>query len=798
MPGPNCDKEKYQVRTSVRKIVEFILRSGSIDRRISEKAELDAMQKGAKIHKKIQSAAGSSYTSEVSLKHEFDMGDHVILTEGRADGVIEEDGEYTVDEIKTVFSDPEETEEPKKVHLAQAMFYAYFILCDKNLEHITVRMTYVDYESEKKKYFYSEYTASEIEMNVTEIIKEYDKWIVLTHSLEEERNESIKNMSFPFPFREGQERIIKAVYNTIRNKKNLYLEAPTGSGKTLAVMYPSIHALGEERCKKIFYLTARTVAAKAAVEASAILTNRGLSLRSVNILSRQNACMLNEPQCDPVSCKYAEGFYDKINGILFDMLRTEHSFDKDVIMRYAEEFKICPYYLILELCEFSDLIICDYNYVFDPDVRLASYFADKGENYIFLVDESHNMVQRSRDMYSAVLDKDNVLAARRLFKEKDKRVYTSLGKLNKTLLDLKKKTEKTTVLGNIDETADRVERAMFEFDRFLENENDAAFKSEALEFYFELRSFINAYIRSDERYVYYCEENDKDLIVKIRCVDPSEDIKKAVEPGVSTVFFSATLRPLEYYKRLTGAEDGDYEYQAPSPFPPDNKKIFIGRDVSSRYKRRNTEEFRKIASYIFKMAQSRKGNYLVFFPSHAMLRGVLNVYKEEFDCDEINWAVQSRTMGEDDREIFLENFEEDQKRSFIGFGVMGGIFAEGIDLPGDRLIGVAVVGTGIPQISGETDILRNKYEEMGLNGFDYALKYPGMNKVMQSAGRLIRTESDTGIILLLDDRFLGRDYRNLFRNDWSDPVTVDLKDFESRAAQFWKEIKKDPDLPDPL
>ena len=782
--------EKYRVRTSVRKIVEFVLRCGSIDRRISEKSEIDAMLKGAKIHRKIQSQAGAGYKSEVPLKHEFDMGDHIIFTEGRADGVICEDGSYTVDEIKTLFSDPEELDEPKYVHLSQAMFYAYFILCDNALENISVRMTYVNYDTEEKKFFNYDYTAEDIKEKVFCIIEQYDKWVVMEHEHLNLRNETIRELSFPYPFRTGQERIVKAVYNSVKNRRNLYLEAPTGSGKTLGVMYPAIHAMGEERCSRIFYLTARNVAARAAVEASAILTGKGLILNSVHILSRNNACMLSEPQCDPVSCKYADGFFDRINDILFHMLTNEKSFDRDVIFRYAEEYKLCPYYLILELTRFMDLIVCDYNYVFDPDVRLSSFFDDGGENFIFLVDESHNMVSRSRDMYSASILKEDVLASRRLFKERNRKVYLALGRLNKVLLELRKNTEKITVLNSIACITDPLEHVMFEFDRFLEKEEDAVFRSEVLEYYFVFRSFLNAYARSDERYVYYCEADGKDLLVKILCVDPSEDIKNSIACGVSTVFFSATLRPLEYYKRLTGAADSDYEYQAPSPFPPGNKKIFIGADVSSRYKRRNESEFRKIASYISKMALSRKGNYLVFFPSHKMLQDVLKVYKEEFDCDDINWAVQSRMMLDDDREIFLENFEENAKRSFIGFSVMGGIFSEGIDLPGDRLIGVAVIGTGIPQISGETDILRTKYEEMDLNGFDYALKYPGMNKVMQSAGRLIRTETDTGMILLLDDRFLNRDYRNLFRNDWADPEVVVLDDFDIRAEDFWNSIRK--------
>ncbi|MGI6020769.1 MAG: ATP-dependent DNA helicase [Lachnospiraceae bacterium] len=786
------DDAEYRVDISVRKLVEFVLREGSLRAATGETTDLNAMLKGARIHRKIQSQKGLDYQSEVVLKQVLSFDGYRIFLEGRADGISRTDGKLCVEEIKGVFSDPEEIRKEKYVHLAQAMCYGYMVCELESEEGCSVKIIYADVETAKTSEFEYYYSFAELKAFFDGLMDDLRKWIEFKIEWIERRNSSISAITFPYEYRAGQKNLIKSVYLTIKNNKKIFVEAATGIGKTLAVLYPTLKAMGEGEAGRFYYLTSKTVTGKAADDALALLSDKGLELKRTFISAREKMCFKAEVRCDDQYCEYARDFYSGINDILLEILKSENDFDRDVIRKYAEKYRICPYYLSLELASWCDGIVCDYNYVFSPDVRLSGMFEQPEiSRDVILVDEAHNLVDRARDMYSAVLNKDEVLKARRIVKEKSPKIYKRLSLINKKMIEHRKNTENGFRVierdcKDITEIVSVIELLMFDFAEYFEKNGDPDSDSELLEFYFSARKFFNQYNPDDRNYVCYEEETKEGFLMKLFCINPSDALRECLKAMKGTVFFSATLLPVDYYKSLLGFSEGDYEIYAGSPFDPARKQIIISNDVSSKYTMRNENMYRTICRYILKTAEGRKGNYMVFFPSYKYLQDVFEVFRREFDRDDLTWVVQSRIMSEEDREIFLENFYENNSRTMIGFCVMGSLFSEGIDLIGDKLIGAVIVGTGIPQVSNETGLLRDAYEEQGFDGFDYAFRFPGMNKVLQAAGRVIRTEHDRGVIVLLDNRFLEHRYQKLFPREWKGFSVTEFSGFEEIIASFWK------------
>ena len=789
-------KNPPQIRVSVREFVEFACRSGDLDERISASAEQEAMLAGARIHRKLQKMAGPSYRAEVMLSAKEELPQYLITIEGRADGVVETDSdgalEILVDEIKGTYADLDKMDAPSPVHLAQAVCYALFL----NREHpdasMTVQITYVHLKSEDIRRFQYPYTKEELTERFSAMLDDWDRFLSGYVSRTNERDASMEALTFPFLYREGQESLVRAVYRTVRQKRKLFLMAPTGVGKTMAVLYPAIRAIGEGEANRLFYLTAKTVGAEAPREALRILSDRGLAFRTVQMTSKEKICMLASPSCNPDDCACAKGYFDRNKEAVLALLSEGTYFGKEEILAVAEKYRICPYELTLDLSVWCDALIGDYNYAFHPDVRLRRFFGESAKDpYLFLIDEAHNLVDRARDMYSARLLKKKVLAARKLVKDRSNSAYRALSKLNATLLALKKEqgdlpyrlTDGDCGLSILSMNA------MQKLDQMFEEEEDLRLRESLLDFYFSLRRFVNAADRLDEHYAVYTEEDAEDGFgIRLFCTNPSAILRDLMGEAESTVLFSATLLPIGYYRTLLGADDEDYAVYAPSPFDPEKRCVLIANDVSSRYTRRGEAEYRKIASAIAMLAQSKRGNYLVFFPSHKMLRDVFAVYRKEFDREDIDWVLQSAYMSEEDREIFLENFAEAPKdRSLVGFCVMGGIFSEGIDLAGEKLIGTVIVGTGLPQISTEGEILKASFEEQELPGFDYAYRFPGMGKVLQAGGRVIRTMEDRGVILLLDERFLTRSYHALFPREWSRRSALPCAEIGDALRRFWEE-----------
>ena len=780
-------KEETIIRISVRSLVEFILREGDIDNRVSGSMEKDAMLLGGKIHRKIQSRMGTNYTAEVPLKIQMPCDGFVLQIEGRADGVLKDDGKVLIDEIKGILRSLEHLEAPVPVHLAQAKCYAYIYAVQNSLKCIDVQMTYCQMETEEIRRFCQEFEFQELQTWFQDLVTQYEKWAKFEIEWRNVRNDSIRQIEFPFPYREGQRDLVASVYRTILRKKKLFIQAPTGVGKTMATVFPAVRAMGEGLGEKIFYLTAKTIMRTVAEQAFSLLKEKGLLYKTITLTAKEKICFCEEAECNPDACPYAKGHFDRVNDAVFDLITHSGDWSREVLEEQAKKYMVCPFEMSLDVSNWADAVICDYNYVFDPQAHIKRFFSESGKGeYLFLIDEAHNLVERGREMYSASLYKEDLLEVRKLVKAEDPKLAKGLSECNQQFLELKRECEHYQILKSVSHIALKLMNVLSKLEDYLEECKDAEKKKRVLDFYFAVRSFLNIHDIMDENYVIFSEMmEDGRFQIKLFCVNPAVNLQNYLEQGNSTIFFSATLLPVHYYKKLLSVEKDDYAVYAHSSFPQENKFLFIGTDVSTRYTRRGESTYQRFARYIAVMAEQKKGNYMAFFPSYRFLEEVHTCFLECVD-HEVDSICQVSYMDEEQREEFLEEFEQEREKSLVAFCVMGGIFSEGIDLTEDKLIGAVIAGTGLPQVCTEREILKQYFNAADMDGFDYAYLYPGMNKVLQSAGRVIRTESDRGVILLLDDRFREMRYREVFPREWQQYQLGSVKNLEQEIRTFWE------------
>lgn len=863
-----------EIHISVRNLVEFLLRSGDLDNRIKGSAQ--AMLAGSKIHRRLQKQAGGDYRAEVPMacRYIFDreepqndkediLANAAVIVEGRADGIysgqipqdaLDMEGNLigilssgdaktdadlpcvTIDEIKGTYRNLSRMRRPEPVHVAQARCYGYMYVMAHDLTAVQMRMTYCNMDTEQMRYFYERMSRKEICSWFDALMAEYRKWAAYTLQWRERRTASIRSMSFPFPYREGQKELAADCYRTIVHGRKLFLEAPTGSGKTITTLFPAVKAMGEGKAEKIFYLTAKTIARTVAEDTVNLMRDRYLQCKSVTLTAREKICTLEKPDCNPKACPRAKGHFDRVNEAIYALLTSRDDFSRAAIEEYAEKYQVCPFEMGLDMSLFADIIIGDYNYVFDPHAYLRRFFGE-GEmrrEYLFLIDEAHNLVDRGREMYSAQLTKEEFLEVRRAVKGRMARIERCLGACNTAMLELRRLVSKegeavcleAEDIERLSACLYRLQAAISEYledynrkrrredagkehslavetagERICETEVEAAdFDPDSdlgsdsedghvllLDLYFELNHFLMIYEKLDEKYVIYAIK-DETFMIRLFNVDPSTNLKECMDRGRASVLFSATLLPIQYYKSLLGGTQEDYEVYARSVFDPEKRALLVANDVTSRYSRRGPEEYARIADYIHRIGMARYGNYMVFFPSYAFMRAVYQAYQEIYEETETEIWIQKERMSEADREEFLRRFtRSSEEGSFYGFCVLGGIFSEGVDLKKDALIGAVIVGTGLPQISQERELLKDYFARNGVNGYDYAYRYPGMNKVLQAAGRVIRTSEDTGVVALLDERFLQSGYRMLFPREWANYEEICLEQVSHRVDRFWDE-----------
>lgn len=860
-----------EIRISVRNLVEFILRHGDIDNRIQVSPD-NAMQEGGRIHRMIQRRMGAEYQAEVSLKYSHPTEKYVLTVEGRADGIIHQDGKVIIDEIKGTYRDLSRMKAPMPLHLAQAKCYAYIYSLKKELKEIQVRLTYCNIPTEELRYFYEDYLFQELEAWFQDLISAYRQWSDYSWEWRRIRQNSIEGLAFPFPYREGQRELAADVYKTIYHGRKLFLEAPTGVGKTISTVYPAIQAMGKGMGEKLFYLTAKTITRTVAEDTLTLLRQKGLHFKSVILTAKEKICFMEQTECNPEACPYAKGHYDRVNDAMFDLLTSKESFSREEIENYAERYQVCPFELCLDMSLYADAVICDYNYLFDPHVYLKRFFGEgAGGSYLFLIDEAHNLLERGREMYSACLWKEQFVELQKELKqtvvsetEKSKKksdidgqltldmtqsltgmsdhskVFSTasygesedmsrisaekrrlggrsvlvrqgyadkltyhLDRCNKELLAMKRECDGSCMVEDIDPFVQALMRFHSALDDYLseQEEGQLPVRELLLDFFFEVGHFLEIYELLDENYVKYTQMGDDGtFLLKLFCVNPRENLKNCMLRGRSAILFSATLLPIQYYKKLLGGDPEDYEVYARSVFQPERRALFIANDVTSKYTRRSEEEYDNIARYIDEIVKNRHGNYMVFCPSYAFLRIIYEKYMERYSGEDRECIIQSEHMSESDREDFLARFQgdstldlqaeiameiEEEDRILIGFCVLGGVFGEGIDLKNDSLIGAIIVGTGLPQVCFEREILKDYFDCTGENGFDYSYRYPGLNKVLQAAGRVIRTVEDVGIVALLDERFLQFSYQKLFPREWAAFETVTVDTISKRVERFW-------------
>lgn len=784
--------EKPRVRISVRNLVEFILRSGDLDNSSGTSGDKEAMLKGGRLHRKIQRSMKGDYQAEVSLKKESEYDDVVIQVEGRADGIFTEDGAVYIDEIKGTYGNVQAMDMPIPVHRAQAMCYGMIWGEKEGISEIHIQMTYAHLETEETRRFREDFSIEELKDWYQKLLDAYHKWIAYSLNWKKERNASMKDLQFPFPYREGQRDIVSGVYHTVSSGKTLFVQAPTGVGKTMSAIFPSVRAIGEGKGETLFYLTAKTITGTVAQEAFHILREKGLKFKVTAITAKEKLCFQDTPECTPEKCPYAKGHFDRVNDAVYELWTTEEVYSREVIRAHAEKWQVCPFEMCLDLSIWVDGIICDYNYVFDPNVHLKRFFGENiSGDYIFLIDEAHNLVERGREMYSAGISRQSLVALRKKIRKRFSKLARTLDKANRQMMELEENLAETgkgyQVLSNPGVLPITFLTISGELEEILEEkELEEELRREILEFYFIVRDFLNVSELVDENYVVYTENSaEEGFRLRLFCVNPAENLGEYLKKGKSAIFFSATMFPMLYYRELLTTDRDAYGIYVQSPFPKENRRILIGSDVSSRYTRRNRAEYQKIAGYIARCVWQRQGNYMAFFPSYRLMEDVLQVYEEEFSVDWVRCVCQTPDMTEQEREGFLEEFQE-REGTLVGFCVLGGIFSEGVDLTGESLIGAVIVGTGLPQIGSQREILKEYYDKKNHCGFDYAYRYPGMNKVLQAAGRVIRTKEDKGVILLLDDRFWDRDYQEIFPREWQDRTGCRLDTVEGAVETFWK------------
>jgi DNA excision repair protein ERCC-2 len=658
-----------------------------------------------------------------------------------------------------------------------------------NLREVRIHLTYYQLDSQMEKTFERHFTAAELETFFHELITPYLVWFRKVRERQTQRDQSIQALDFPYDdYRPGQRDMAVAVYKAIRANDRLYIQAPTGVGKTIAALFPAVKAVGLGLADKIFYLTAKTPGRLVAEEALEDMRRVGLQFKSVTLTAKEKICFCPPVNCDPDECVFARNYFGKVKVALAE-IDWHDAFCRPVIEHIARDFEICPFEFSLDLALWVDCIICDYNYAFDPRVYLRRFFDFSSDPYVFLIDEAHNLPDRARSMYSTELDKKSVLALRRALKAHLPVLVKKLSAINKILLEKRKACQADGLEALVEqEPPETLLKAVREFNQKAEDwlvlNRPSEFRQELLDFYFSCCNYLRTAEYFDTFYVSYFERHGKaDLKAKLFCLDPAPMLATPLERSQSTIFFSATLLPIGYYKKLlTGAVDHP-QRTFRSPFPVENVRLLIHNRISTKYRQR-VDSYAPIASAIETICGAQVGNYMVFFPSYAYMQAVLALVKEWLPEGQL--LVQERGMTEEARETFLAQFSTDNPETLIGFAVMGGIFGEGIDLVGERLIGAVVVGVGLPQVGLERDLIKGYFDGHNVSGFAYAYQYPGFNRVLQATGRVIRTETDRGIIVLIDERFTHTRYRRLFPAHWRRFQVVQSEvEIKNQLARFW-------------
>lgn len=752
------------IKESVRGIVEYVLKSGSLDDRYTSRGR--AIE-GTIAHTKLQKDNANvyeDYEKEVVLKCQFDVENIILDVEGRADGIIKEKSDVIIEEIKSTYKDLIYIQEDyNDLHWAQGKFYGYIYCKDNSLDNVVIRLSYYNINTGEVKSFDKRFTLNELNLYINELINKYIGVIEIREEFKEKRDISIRNMKFPFSsYRKGQKELATTCFNSIKHKGTLFAQAPTGIGKTISTIFPAIKGIVRGSGERVIYLTSKSITRVVAEDAYLRLLDNGLRFKVVTISAKEKMCLNAEVKCNPEDCIYARDYYTKINEIINTIIVREDFFSREKIRSFGEEFKVCPFELSLDISDWVDGIICDYNYAFDPRVKLKRVFEQDNSKNVLLIDEAHNLVNRARDMYSGEISKSSVMLAIKILKGKAQSLYKTVKLINKEIIEIRRQLEEkdVNVLYGNNEYKDLVKCIrMFigEADEYLIKSKGTQGYEDVLDFYYSCRSYVALSELYSKEYTTILRKEKNEFIIKIFCIDPSKNIGQVLDSSYSSILFSATLSPIKYYIDLLGGDDDSYRVKLQSPFKSENLDVFT-HSLDMRYTSRNNN-MSKLCDIINCFITEKVGNYIIFLPSFQYLKGVYELYIDKYGED--NTIVQSESFTEDEKEEFLNTFQIGA--NITAFSVVGGMFSEGVDLPGERLIGAVIVGVGFPKVSLENDVIKEYFE---IGGFDYAYTYPGINKILQSAGRVIRSENDKGRILLVDSRYYNNKYKSMLPKEW--------------------------------
>ncbi len=773
------------IRISAKDIVKFIYSGGDLTSEFqSNKRALE----GIEAHKYLQNKYQDDDQKEVFVETIFECGNYCFHITGRMDGLLKENNKIIIEEIKSTKTDLELLElDTRPEHLMQGKMYAYIFAKNNNLKSINVRLTYIAVEGYATKSFNKRYNFSQLQKFFTKTIEDYTLWLEIYNQHQEKKMKSIVGLKFPFEeYREGQYKFMGAVYQTLIKEDILYSIAPTGIGKTVGSLYSALKTINNE-VEKIFYLTAKNAGKKIVVDTVNLLKKNGLICKTTVINSKEAMCLMDKVDCDPDICPYSKGFFNRLRDAVHDIFVHNDVYDMKLIKDYGKYHSICPHEFSLELSNYSDLVICDYNYAFDPRVHLIRYFEDDYYSPKLLIDEAHNMVDRSRSMYSCSISKESLINLRKAANK----VKPSVRSRIKILLDyidvfvkdneIEKaqffyQDELDDILLNYTEAiTSKLERVLAENKKFTK-------RDKVLDGYFELLQFVRISEFYNENYKYIIQVIDENIVITLSCLDASNYILDTIKNRVSgVVLFSATLFPVDYYVKLITKGEGK-TISIPSPFKQSHLGLFVDDSTSTRYRDRQ-RSIGNIIDSIYALAETKIGNYIVFFPSYVYLNMVL----EEFNCEDYQMLVQTRNMSLYQRNVMLNEFNTINDKSKVAFFVLGGSFSEGIDYIGEMLSGVLIVGVAMPQFNKYNELLRNHFDDEFNQGFDYAYTFPGMNKVIQAVGRVIRTNHDIGVAILFDDRYSHAKYKDLFPRNWSHALRIQKGQYlQSYLEDFWK------------
>ncbi len=773
-----------KLKLSVHQLVDFLLRTGDIDNRVYNST---TMSEGTRIHAFYQSKQGNDYISEYQLYEVFNVDDFEVALEGRADGIIVSGEEVTIDEIKSTVAELDSYyEEQKEWHLGQAKCYALMYAHEKHLDHVHVNLTYINQLTEEKKVKRFTFSIEELEHDIISLIREYLDFYRFIYERTEKRNESAKALEFPYSeFRSGQRKLAKYTYSIATKGGVLFCEAPTGIGKTVSTLFPSVKSFAQGRNEKIFYLTAKNSGKETAYQTVAIMRDNGLCASDILLTAKDKICYCPGKACNPDECPFAKGYYTKIKKVLIDSLKKHDSFSRETILQIASHNAICPFELSLDLSLYVDIIICDYNYFFDPIVYLKRYFDEDAINNVVLVDEAHNLVERGRAMYSASISEYSFKRAKKAMRHLEhKKLKNATKRITKLFKSFETCPEGDTEIPFLISTDLNGIDAYLLAASDVNKHHHEFVTDEFTDFFFELNKFRKLIEYYDERFCLYVSKTEDNISINLFCMDPSELLRRTLQKVKSKVIFSATLTPLDYYLGMIGGSEDDPLIMLPSPFPKNNLQLLVAPHISIKYRNRDAT-LATVAAYLKTFVSGKVGNYFVYVPSYEYLTKLMPYL--DFG-DDVNLIVQEKDMDDRTRQDFLSCFVDKPTKTTIGIVIVGGAFGEGVDLTSDRLIGVAVIGVGIPQICFERDKIREYFNKIEKDGYLYSYVNPGINKVMQAVGRVIRSEKDRGVALLIDDRYLNKTYRDLFENKWSNyEVVTSKEEIKQLVDDFWKD-----------